>query len=185
MTPARGAGAGLFADRLTRAKGEAAQEAGVSAGVIDGLIDEGTLETVVLPPEKVTQPPDPDFRKPEFALDAIGRRRRAAHHRRSGRLHRHAARRRHRLRQDGSLFRGRRRKYPARPADADPDAGNRAHRASRSTASPRASARVRRNGIRNCRRARARAPGRRWRPTKCRWWSARARRCFCLMPISA
>ena len=35
------------------------------------------------------------------------------------------------------------------------------------------------------RRASARAPGPRWPPTKCRSWSARARRCFCLMPISA
>ena len=36
--------------------------------MIDGLIDEGTLETVVLPPEPVASQPDPDFRKPEFSL---------------------------------------------------------------------------------------------------------------------
>jgi primosomal protein N' (replication factor Y) len=68
MTPARARALKLFADGLTRSKAEAAQEAGVSIGVIDGLIDEGTLETVVLPPEPVTQPPDPNFRKPDFAL---------------------------------------------------------------------------------------------------------------------
>jgi len=68
MTPARARALKIFADGLTRSKGEAAQEAGVSAGVIDGLIDEGALETVVLPPEKVALAPDPDFRKPEFAL---------------------------------------------------------------------------------------------------------------------
>lgn len=68
LTPARARALKFFADGLTRSKAEAAQEAGVSAGVIDGLIDEGTLETVVLPPEPLTQPPDPDFRKPEFAL---------------------------------------------------------------------------------------------------------------------
>ena len=68
MTAARARVLELFADGLTRSKGEAAQEAGVSAGVIDGLIDEGTLETVVLPPEPVASPPDPDFRKPEFSL---------------------------------------------------------------------------------------------------------------------
>jgi primosomal protein N' (replication factor Y) len=68
MTPARARALTIFADGWTRSKGEAAQAAGVSAGVIDGLIDEGTLETVVLPPEPVTLPPDPDFRKPEFAL---------------------------------------------------------------------------------------------------------------------
>ena len=39
--------------------------------MIDGLIDEGTLETVVLPPEPVTRPPDPDFRKPEFSLGQL------------------------------------------------------------------------------------------------------------------
>ena len=38
---------------MARAKDDVAQEAGVSAGVIDGLIDEGTLETLVLPPEPV------------------------------------------------------------------------------------------------------------------------------------
>ncbi len=41
------------------------------AGVIDGLIDEGALETVVLPPEKVAEPPDPDFAKPDFALGQL------------------------------------------------------------------------------------------------------------------
>jgi primosomal protein N' (replication factor Y) len=61
MTPARARVLRLFDDGLTRAKSEAAQEAGVSAGVVDGLIDEGTLETVVLPPEAVAQAPDPDF----------------------------------------------------------------------------------------------------------------------------
>jgi primosomal protein N' (replication factor Y) len=68
MTAARARALGLFADGLVRSKNEAAQEAGVSAGVIDGLIDEGTLETVVLPPEPVVSQPDPDFRKPELSL---------------------------------------------------------------------------------------------------------------------
>ena len=71
MTPARTRVLALFADKLTRSKGEAAQEAGVSAGVIDGLIDEGTLETIVLPAEKVMLPPDPDFRKPDFVLTQL------------------------------------------------------------------------------------------------------------------
>jgi primosomal protein N' (replication factor Y) len=59
----------LLADGMTRAKGDAAREAGVSAGVIDGLIDEGTLETVVLPPEPVAEKPDPDFMQPELTAD--------------------------------------------------------------------------------------------------------------------
>src|SRR5690348_114305 len=71
MTAARARVLGLFGDGLVRSKAEAAQEAGVSVGVIDGLIDEGTLETVVLPPEKVAQTPDPDFAKPDFALGQL------------------------------------------------------------------------------------------------------------------
>jgi primosomal protein N' (replication factor Y) len=61
MTAARQRVLALLADGFARGKGEAAQEAGVSAGVVDGLIDEGTLETVVLPPEPVARAPDPQF----------------------------------------------------------------------------------------------------------------------------
>ena len=57
----------LLADGMVRAKSDAAREAGVCTGVIDGLIDEGTLETVVLPPEPVAEKPDPDFVQPEFS----------------------------------------------------------------------------------------------------------------------
>ncbi len=71
MTAARSRVLHLFADGMTRAKGDAAKEAGVSVGVIDGLIDEGALETVVLPPAKVTQSPDPDFAKPDFFLGQL------------------------------------------------------------------------------------------------------------------
>jgi primosomal protein N' (replication factor Y) len=68
MTAARARVLELLADGMARGKGEAAREAGVSTGVIDGLIDEGTLETVVLPPEPVAQKPDPDFQQPDFTL---------------------------------------------------------------------------------------------------------------------
>jgi len=71
MTPARARVLRLFADGLLRAKGDAARGAGVSAGVIDGLIDEGTLESVVLTPEPVARPPDADFAKPEFVLTQL------------------------------------------------------------------------------------------------------------------
>ena len=53
MTPARARAFDFFADGLTHSKSQAAHEANVSAGVIDGLIDEGTLETVLLPPASV------------------------------------------------------------------------------------------------------------------------------------
>jgi primosomal protein N' (replication factor Y) len=67
MTPARQRVLAVCADGLVRAKGEVAEEAGVSPGVIDGLIDEGTLETLVLPPEPVARAPDPDFLEPDLA----------------------------------------------------------------------------------------------------------------------
>jgi primosomal protein N' (replication factor Y) len=66
MTPARRRVLALLADGFVRSKREAAEEAGVSAGVIDGLVDEGTLETVVLPPDPVAPAPDPDFAAPDF-----------------------------------------------------------------------------------------------------------------------
>ncbi len=66
MTAARRKVLALLGDGLLRSKSEAAQEAGVSAGVIDGLIDEGTLETMVMPPAAVAAMPDPDFAPPDF-----------------------------------------------------------------------------------------------------------------------
>ena len=66
MTTARMRVLQLLADGMVRAKSEAAREAGVSVGVIDGLVDEGTLETLVLPPEPVARRPDPEHAVPEF-----------------------------------------------------------------------------------------------------------------------
>jgi primosomal protein N' (replication factor Y) (superfamily II helicase) len=77
MTSARARVLQLLADGLLRTKSEAAHEAGVSAGVIDGLIDEGALETLVMPPEPVARQPDPEHAVPEFtdaqrtAADAV------------------------------------------------------------------------------------------------------------------
>ena len=68
MTPARQRVIAALADGFVRSKNEAAQEAAVSAGVVNGLVDEGVLATVVLPPEPLMRAPDPDFRKPEFSL---------------------------------------------------------------------------------------------------------------------
>jgi primosomal protein N' (replication factor Y) len=71
MTPARARVLRLLSDGFTHQKGDAAREAGVSPGVIDGLVDEGTLEAVVLPPEPLMRVPDPDYRKPEFSLGQL------------------------------------------------------------------------------------------------------------------
>jgi primosomal protein N' (replication factor Y) len=67
MTPARARVLRLLADGLVRPKAEAAEEAGVTVGVVDGLIDEGTLETLVLPSAPVAEIPDPDHSTPEFS----------------------------------------------------------------------------------------------------------------------
>jgi primosomal protein N' (replication factor Y) len=67
MTNARSRVLALLADGLARAKSELAHAAGVSATVIDGLVDEGTLETLVMPPEPVALPPRPDFASPDLA----------------------------------------------------------------------------------------------------------------------
>ncbi|HEY2529604.1 MAG TPA: primosomal protein N' [Xanthobacteraceae bacterium] len=69
MTPARQRVLKLFADGVSRGKGDAAREAGVSVGVIDGLIDEGTLEALLLPPEPVAEKPDPDFGQAQLTPD--------------------------------------------------------------------------------------------------------------------
>ncbi|HEY7661561.1 MAG TPA: primosomal protein N' [Xanthobacteraceae bacterium] len=66
MTAARARVLALLGDGLARGKSEVAAEAGVSAGVLDGLIDEGALETLVLPPDPVAPAPDPDFCRPDL-----------------------------------------------------------------------------------------------------------------------
>jgi primosomal protein N' (replication factor Y) (superfamily II helicase) len=68
MTAARERVLALLADGLARGKRDVAEEAGVTIGVVDGLIDEGTLTTLVLPPDPVARPPDPDFAAPDLSL---------------------------------------------------------------------------------------------------------------------
>ncbi|WP_454684108.1 primosomal protein N' [Ancylobacter moscoviensis] len=53
-------------DGFVRSKSDAAREAGVSPSVVDGLVDDGVLETVVLPPEPAAEAPDPDHSRPEL-----------------------------------------------------------------------------------------------------------------------
>ncbi|MEZ5890540.1 MAG: primosomal protein N' [Xanthobacteraceae bacterium] len=66
MTAARARVLALLADGLLRSKSEAAEQASVSPGVINGLIDDGALETLTMPPEPVARVPDPDFRIADF-----------------------------------------------------------------------------------------------------------------------
>ena len=69
LTTARRRVLDLLADGMVRGKSDAARETGASVGVIDGLIDEGTLSTVVLPPAPVAQVPDQDFIAADFTAD--------------------------------------------------------------------------------------------------------------------
>ncbi len=63
-TPARKKALEAAKSGLAFGKTELARQAGVSISVIDGLIDEGALEPVALPPEKAAEKPDPDFTAP-------------------------------------------------------------------------------------------------------------------------
>jgi primosomal protein N' (replication factor Y) len=60
MTPARARVLAAAQGGLVHQKRELAQAAAVSVGVVDGLVDEGTLETVALPPEPAAEMPDPE-----------------------------------------------------------------------------------------------------------------------------
>jgi primosomal protein N' (replication factor Y) len=66
MTEARARVLSFLENGLLRSKSEAAEEAGVSPRVIDGLIDQGALETEALPPEPIALPPDAEFAVPEL-----------------------------------------------------------------------------------------------------------------------
>ena len=96
-------------------------------GVIDGLVDEGTLRS-----RGAAAGAGRDRARSRISARPTSRRRNAPRRMRcgetvTGRLLGHADRRRHRLGQDRSLLRGGGRDDPARPPDADPDAGDRAH----------------------------------------------------------
>jgi primosomal protein N' (replication factor Y) (superfamily II helicase) len=67
MTPARRRVIAVLSDRLLHGKSETAHEAGVSTGVIDGLVDEGTLTTELMPNAPPPAPPDPAHAQPEFS----------------------------------------------------------------------------------------------------------------------
>src|SRR6516165_6996305 len=67
LTPARRRVIDVLSDGLLHGKSDAAKEAGVSTGVIDGLVDEGTLTTEVMPRALPPPPPDPSYAQPEFS----------------------------------------------------------------------------------------------------------------------
>ena len=185
MTPARARVLRSLADGMVRSKAEIAQEAGVSAGVVNGLIDEGTLETLVLPPEPVAMPPDPAFAVPDLSPAqqeaADGLRETVCAGAFSVTL------------VDGVTGSGKTEVYFEAVAEAvrlgrqvaDPDAGDRADRAIPGTLRAPFRRATRRMAFAGA----AAPPGAdldaRWRRARCRWWRGRARRCSCRSAISA
>ncbi len=69
MTPARARALAAAQGGLNFTKAMLAEAAGCSASVIDGLVDEGALEAVVLPPQPIALPPQLDFLKAVFEPD--------------------------------------------------------------------------------------------------------------------
>jgi primosomal protein N' (replication factor Y) len=61
LTPARSRVLAALADGVVSAKSALAAAAGCGGGVVDGLVDDGALEVVALPPEPVAAVPNPDF----------------------------------------------------------------------------------------------------------------------------
>ena len=126
-TPARARVLAALPGELSASKSELARLAGVSTGVVDALIDDGALEAIALPPETPGGSPDPDFCAPLLSpaqekaardlREAVG----------VAGVQAGPAGRRHRLRQDGSLFRGGGPGFEGRRPGPDPDAGNRPH----------------------------------------------------------
>ena len=79
MTPARARVLAAAQGGLVHLKRELAQAAGVSVGVIDGLVDEGTLETVApRRPSPVAEAPDPGPSPAPRSRDGAARRPRGA-----------------------------------------------------------------------------------------------------------
>ena len=60
MTPARARVLAALDGAATLSKRALAEASGCSTGVIDGLVDEGTIETVALPGDPLAPSPDPD-----------------------------------------------------------------------------------------------------------------------------
>ncbi len=69
MTEARRRVLDAAADGMARSKADLAREAGVSSGVVDGLIGEGALTIVDLPPEPIGAGLIPDHATPELNED--------------------------------------------------------------------------------------------------------------------
>ena len=178
LTPARKRALEIAADGLVRAKSALATEAGCTTGVVDGLVAAGSLVEVAIPERRYPRP-NPAHRQGRIRRRTRPRRRTPCALRSTRGLLRHAPRWRHRLRQDGGLFRGRGPHAGAGPAGADHAAGNRADQPVHGPLRRPLRLRCRSNGTPRSRRRSARAPGGPPQRAKRAWSSAHARRCSC------
>jgi primosomal protein N' (replication factor Y) len=69
VTPARARVLAAAADGLARQKSALAEMAACGVGVVDGLVDEGALETVALAADPAAPPLDPDYAAPRLEAD--------------------------------------------------------------------------------------------------------------------
>lgn len=69
MTPARGRVLAAAEGGLAFLKSALAEAAACSTGVIDGLVDDGALQTIALPPEPAALPCDPNFARTLLEAD--------------------------------------------------------------------------------------------------------------------
>jgi len=67
MTAARQRVLAVIQGDLAWSKSGLAAAAGVSPSVVDGLVDAGTLETVMMPKEPTLVPPDPEYARPHLS----------------------------------------------------------------------------------------------------------------------
>jgi len=72
LTPARLRVLAALGGEAGLAKSALAEAAQCGTGVIDGLVDDGALEVVALPPEPTAPVPDPDFAPTELEADQLG-----------------------------------------------------------------------------------------------------------------
>ena len=162
-----------------------AEAAGVSVAVIDGLVDEGTLETIAhRRPQPIAPRPDPDARPRRAGAGPAGGSGRARSGcRRAERSGVTLAGGRHRLRQDGGLFRGgcRSVRQGRQGLILMPEIALTAQFLERFARRFGVKPAEWHSGVAGRKRERS---SRRWRPARPQWWRARARRCSCRSGIS-
>ena len=184
LTASRKRVVAVLRDGPPRPATELAREAATGPGVVRSLVTLGLLRPVALSDETDPPAPDPSVQGPTLSAPQREAADRARCRGGQG-VFGHLGRRRHRLGQDGGLFRGHRRRAHGGASGAGAGAGNLAHRAvARAVRAPLRRA----TGGMALGSHRIQPPPRLARhrlPAAPRSWSGRARRCICRCPRSA